>query len=79
MSRRKLILAAALIATAMLCAWATALPTGGWVLTPDLECEDSALVCAEWEFEGGGRTDACCVTMGDFTANRPTCTSTNYR
>lgn len=77
--QRRLMFVVALLAAVMVCALAMALPTGGWVMTEDLECVDSELVCAEWEFAGGGRTEPCCVSMGDFSANRPNCASTEYR
>ncbi len=77
---RKTLLASAALITAMaFCAVAWALPTGGWVLTSEFECNDPNLVCAEWEFAGGGTTEPCCVTMGNYAANRPYCTSSDFR
>ncbi len=56
-----------------------ALPSGGWEVSGDPECVDSTLVCATWEFAGGGSEGPCCVTMSDFYSNRFRCTSFDFR
>ncbi len=53
--------------------------TGRWIPTPNVECEDPALVCVVWEFAGGGTTPPCCITPAELLASVPICTSTDFR
>lgn len=77
--RKTLLFSVAGLLAAIFCAVVGALPPGGWVLTSEFGCEDPALLCAEWEFPSGAHGEPCCITMGDFAANRNFCTSSDFR